>query len=61
MHTVRDNLSVVGETVNITGGSFGEGLDMRGSDMDNIYVLKCVNIFDNITSALAPFKEVFIS
>ncbi|CAC5425473.1 unnamed protein product [Mytilus coruscus] len=62
MHTVRDNLSSVGKTVNITGGSFGEGLDMRGSDMDNMYVLKCVNILENITSALVnPSKKYLLA
>ncbi|XP_063416272.1 uncharacterized protein LOC134697916 [Mytilus trossulus] len=38
MHTVRDYLASVGTTVNITDGSFGEGLDMRGSDIDNMFV-----------------------
>lgn len=60
MHTVRDNLSSIGTTVKITGGSFGEGLDMRGSDKDNMYVLKCVNIFDNIASALANTSKKYL-
>ncbi|CAC5414219.1 unnamed protein product [Mytilus coruscus] len=39
MNNVRDNLASHNFT-EITSGSFGEGIDMRGSDLDIMYVIK---------------------
>lgn len=40
MINVRDILSRNSETETITSGSFGEGLEMLGSDLDIMYILK---------------------
>ncbi|CAG2197107.1 unnamed protein product [Mytilus edulis] len=50
MNTVSDNLSSDDIRVCITSGSFGEGLQMIGSDLDIMYVIKSVEVHDNITS-----------
>ncbi|CAC5414199.1 unnamed protein product [Mytilus coruscus] len=60
MNTVCDNLSHYDYTVTITSGSFGEGLQMLGSDLDIMYVSKPINIHDKITSTvLNPTKTHF--
>lgn len=38
MNAARDNLSIYNTTIGITSGSYGEGLDMRGSDFDIMFV-----------------------
>ena len=38
-NTIRDNLSNNTNLIRITSGSFGEGLEMEGSDVDIIHVL----------------------
>ncbi|CAC5355680.1 unnamed protein product [Mytilus coruscus] len=40
LNAVRDNLSSFGEKIVITSGSFGEGLHMRGSDFDIMYLYR---------------------
>ncbi|XP_071127433.1 uncharacterized protein [Mytilus edulis] len=65
MNTVKDNLSHCNKSTKITSGSFGEGLQMRGSDLDimvisnDMVVLACedTNIVfnpDKTYFALAP-------
>ncbi|VDI28374.1 Hypothetical predicted protein [Mytilus galloprovincialis] len=49
MNTVCDNLSSDDNKVIITSGSFGEGLEMRGSDIDVMFVTKNINVHDKIT------------
>ncbi|CAG2214389.1 unnamed protein product [Mytilus edulis] len=46
INTVRDNLSSDEKMTFITSGSFGEGLEMRGSDLDIMFVLKDMKIQD---------------
>ena len=36
--TIDDNLSVGEIFIPITSGSFGEGLEMKGSDIDMMYI-----------------------
>lgn len=48
MTTVRDNLTCNGDMTVVTSGSFGEGLDMRGSDLDMMYVFKKVEVYGDI-------------
>ncbi|XP_071126599.1 uncharacterized protein [Mytilus edulis] len=48
MTTVRDNLTCNGDITVVTSGSFGEGLDMRGSDLDMMYVFKKVEVYGYI-------------
>ncbi|CAG2244914.1 unnamed protein product [Mytilus edulis] len=46
MNTIRDYLySTTNENIIITSGSFGEGLEMRGSDLDVMSVTKCMEVY----------------
>ncbi|CAG2207548.1 unnamed protein product [Mytilus edulis] len=47
MNNVRDNLQSNETFSCITSGSFGEGLDMRGSDFDIMVVLKEIEILED--------------
>lgn len=51
INTVRDNLSSDEKMTFITSGSFGEGLEMRGSDLDIMCVLKDMKIQDMKSSS----------
>ncbi|VDI56111.1 Hypothetical predicted protein [Mytilus galloprovincialis] len=44
MNTVRDNFSSSKSFTYITSGSFGEGLEMRGSDFDMMRISKCIEV-----------------
>ncbi|XP_071147878.1 uncharacterized protein [Mytilus edulis] len=44
MNSVRDNLSSSKSWTCITSGSYGEGLEMRGSDLDVMQVIKSINV-----------------
>ncbi|XP_071147388.1 uncharacterized protein [Mytilus edulis] len=44
MNTVRDNLSSDKSKTIITSGSYGEGLEMRGSDLDIMEVIKSIKV-----------------
>ncbi|XP_076086785.1 cyclic GMP-AMP synthase-like receptor 2 [Mytilus galloprovincialis] len=44
MNTVRDNLSSYKSRTIITSGSYGEGLEMRGSDLDIMQVEKSIKV-----------------
>ncbi|XP_071147332.1 uncharacterized protein [Mytilus edulis] len=44
MNTVRDNLSSSKSFTCITSGSYGEGLEMRGSDLDIMQVIKYIKV-----------------
>ncbi|CAG2196226.1 unnamed protein product [Mytilus edulis] len=44
MNTVRDNLSSSKSFTCITSGSYGEGLEMRGSDLDIMQVIKSIKV-----------------
>ncbi|CAC5409026.1 unnamed protein product [Mytilus coruscus] len=46
MNTVRDNLSNDEYNTIITSGSFGEGIEMQGSDFDVMHVLKEYDVFE---------------
>ncbi|XP_071139337.1 cyclic GMP-AMP synthase-like receptor 2 [Mytilus edulis] len=48
MNAVRDNLSSNKEVTIITSGSFGEGLDMRGSDFDIMMVLRHLEVYEDV-------------
>ncbi|CAG2247319.1 unnamed protein product [Mytilus edulis] len=47
MNTIRDNLSSDTTFVEITSGSFGEGLEMQGSDFDLMKIIKSIEICEN--------------
>ncbi|XP_071147126.1 cyclic GMP-AMP synthase-like receptor 2 [Mytilus edulis] len=44
MNTVRDNFSSSKSFTWITSGSFGEGLEMRGSDLDIMQLIKSIKV-----------------
>ncbi|CAC5380209.1 unnamed protein product [Mytilus coruscus] len=46
LNAVRDNLKFNEKVTTITSGSFGEGLQMRGSDLDIMYVFRNVEVYD---------------
>ena len=47
-NTIRDNLSIDEKFITITSGSFGEGLEMEGSDIDLMYVFSNVHVYEDI-------------
>jgi hypothetical protein len=47
-NTIRDNLSINENYVKITSGSLGEGLEMLGSDIDLMYVVPFVHVYEDI-------------
>ncbi|CAC5406354.1 unnamed protein product [Mytilus coruscus] len=59
MNAVRDN--VISNTIFtvITSGSFGEGLEMRGSDLDTMFVFKCFQVFENGYPHINQYKTYF--
>ncbi|CAG2205568.1 unnamed protein product [Mytilus edulis] len=59
INTVRDNLSRSDIEIPITGGSFGEGLDMRGSDVDLVKVISFIEVCENINVSFNPDKTYF--
>ncbi|XP_052078031.1 uncharacterized protein LOC127715970 [Mytilus californianus] len=61
MNTVSDNLSSDDRKVIITSGSFGEGLQMIGSDLDIMFVMKYVEVHDDITSIVFDSTKTHVS
>ncbi|VDI61362.1 Hypothetical predicted protein [Mytilus galloprovincialis] len=58
INAVRDNLQSNKYLTFITSGSFGEGLEMRGSDLDIMMVLhKLCEVFENIKTCFNPEIE----
>ncbi|XP_076071843.1 uncharacterized protein LOC143043413 [Mytilus galloprovincialis] len=51
MNAVRDNLYSDTASTFITSGSFGEGLEMIGSDLDLMYVMKNIEVYEDIKAA----------
>ena len=49
--TTHDNIASRDDAVLITSGSFGEGLEMEGSDVDIMYVFKSISVCED-TSCL---------
>ncbi|XP_063418890.1 uncharacterized protein LOC134701687 [Mytilus trossulus] len=54
MNAVRDDLTSNKKTTFITSGSFGEGLDMRGSDLDLMQVSRTFEAYENIKPFFNP-------
>lgn len=54
MNTVRDNLNSSHDWTVITSGSFGEGIEMKGSDLDVMLVMKEVEIHENESIHINP-------
>ncbi|XP_071126621.1 uncharacterized protein [Mytilus edulis] len=51
MNAGRDDLYSDTDSTFITSGSFGEGLEMRGSDLDMMYVIKNMEVYEDIKTA----------
>ncbi|VDI63153.1 Hypothetical predicted protein [Mytilus galloprovincialis] len=51
MNAVRDNLNSGTNWTVITSGSFGEGLEMRGSDLDVMCVVPDKKVYEDIKAA----------
>jgi hypothetical protein len=45
----------------ITSGSSGEGLDMKGSDLDIMFVSKDINVYEDINSARLNSDETCVA
>ncbi|VDI58730.1 Hypothetical predicted protein, partial [Mytilus galloprovincialis] len=59
MNTIRDHLESDSMRTIITSGSFGEGLDMRGSDLDVMIVLQYLEVCEKIHDYLNFVKVYF--
>ncbi|CAC5391240.1 unnamed protein product [Mytilus coruscus] len=59
MNTVRDDLSSGKRQASITSGSFGEGLEMRGGDLDIMIVWKEIEVCGDTSILLNPNKSYF--
>ncbi|CAC5397849.1 dinG [Mytilus coruscus] len=59
MNAVRDNLLSDNREAVITSGSFGEGLDMKGSDLDVIYVSKKDEVYEDVKPRLNASKTYY--
>ncbi|CAC5385894.1 unnamed protein product [Mytilus coruscus] len=54
MNAVRDRVSSDKDLTEITSGSFGEGLEMRSSDLDSMRVLHCFEVFEKEKPCFYP-------
>lgn len=61
MNAVRDDVSSENENICITSGSFGEGLEMRGIDIDIMYIDKSTEVHENITSPVYSPLKTYLS
>ncbi|XP_071124015.1 uncharacterized protein [Mytilus edulis] len=59
MNTVRDNVQSDKQWTVITSGSFGEGLEMRGSDVDLVRVHKDIEVCENTNIHFNPATSYF--
>lgn len=59
MNTVRDNLSGDNNAAVTNSGSFGKGLDMKGSDIDSMITLKLIEVYEDPKTACNPDKICF--
>lgn len=61
MNNVRDNLIYNDSFVRITSGSFGDGLQLKGSDIDVMTVLKDIEVHENMPSAFLDKSKTYFS
>ncbi|CAC5426156.1 unnamed protein product [Mytilus coruscus] len=61
MNAVRDNVQYEDGYVCITSGSFGEGLEMKGSDIDIMYVCKAIEVHENMSSVVKDNYKTYCS
>jgi hypothetical protein len=60
-NTMRDNLSDDNIFTRISSGISGEGLEMKGSDIDIMFVLKDVNVYEDINSTHINSSETCVA
>ncbi|CAC5422807.1 unnamed protein product [Mytilus coruscus] len=60
MNPVRDNLSGDMHRTITTSGSFGEGLSIRGIDLDMMYLNKSVEVFEYVPTPLNPNRTYVV-
>jgi hypothetical protein len=51
-NSIKDNLEYGRLFTTITSGSFGEGLEMKGSDVDIMYVIPSVRVYEDINKVI---------
>jgi hypothetical protein len=56
-NTIKDNMLVSEKFLQITSGSFGEGLEMKGSDIDTMYVQRDVRVYEDINKVSFNSRE----
>lgn len=61
IRNVRDNLFNNDVFVCITSGSIGEGLEMKGSDFDEMFVLKYVEVHETMLSVVKDEKKTYFT
>jgi hypothetical protein len=61
LHTMRDNQRKFTVVTQITRGSGGEGLEMKGSDFDVMLVYKNVTVYEDISSARVNLTETCVA
>ncbi|VDI74193.1 Hypothetical predicted protein [Mytilus galloprovincialis] len=61
MNAVCDNVSRDKKRVDIASGSFGEGLQMLGSDLDIMWVLQFIEVHDTTTSKVVNHIKPYLS
>ncbi|XP_071126577.1 uncharacterized protein [Mytilus edulis] len=59
LNTIRDNLSYDQETATITSGSRGEGIEMKGSDLDIMRTIRCIEVCENRDICFKHAKTYF--
>ena len=55
--TIRDNMSMGANIIQITSGSFGEGLEMQGSDLDLMVVFSFAHVYEDISKVRFNSRE----
>ncbi|XP_063416235.1 uncharacterized protein LOC134697879 [Mytilus trossulus] len=60
LNTIRDNLSYDQETATITSGSRGEGIEMKGSDLDIMRTIRYIEVCENTDIRFKHEKTYFI-
>ncbi|CAC5387574.1 unnamed protein product [Mytilus coruscus] len=59
MNTCRDYLKIDNCLACITSGSFGEGLEMKGSDIDIMRKIKLIEVYEDPNNPCNPYKICF--
>ncbi|XP_052076912.1 uncharacterized protein LOC127714936 [Mytilus californianus] len=61
MNNARDNLDLIDGYVCITSGSFGEGLELEGSDIDIMQVMKEIKVYEHRPTAVQKNDKAYFS